>query len=137
MLAVEVLSLIPQKAPFVFIDKLLDYDECGAKTSFKIKAENVLVVNGMFTEAGIMENIAQTAAARAGRLALKEGKPVIAGYIGSVKNFEVFNVPKVNEELITEIKIENQVFNITIISGIVTCNNVLIAQCEMNIFIGS
>ena len=119
------------------VDDLLTNDEINTKTSFKVKASNVLVVNGTFTEAGIMENIAQTAAARAGYLALKENKPVTAGYIGSVKNFEVLDMPKVGDELFTEIKIENRVFDVTVISGTVTCNHVLIARCGMNIFIGS
>jgi predicted hotdog family 3-hydroxylacyl-ACP dehydratase len=133
----EILSLIPQRPPFVMVDELLAYDELHTTSSFKVKVDNVLVVNGMFTEAGIMENIAQTAAARAGYLATKENRSVIAGYIGSVKNFEVFNLPKVNDELITDIKIENHVFDVTVISGTVTCKGVLIARCEMNIFIGN
>ena len=119
------------------IDKLVGCDDTCSITTLQVKAENVLVYNGELSEAGLMENIAQTAAARAGYLALKENKPVTAGYIGSVKNFEVLDMPKVGDELFTEIKIENRVFDVTVISGTVTCNHVLIARCGMNIFIGS
>jgi predicted hotdog family 3-hydroxylacyl-ACP dehydratase len=132
----EISSLIPQKAPFVIVDKLLAYDEFSAKTSFKVTAENVLVVNGELTEAGLLENIAQTAAARAGYVAINENKPVTAGYIGAVKNFEVFDLPKPGDNLITEVRIENQVFDVTIISGEISCNGVVIAKSEMNVFNG-
>ena len=44
----------------------------------------MLVSNGEFSEAGLMENIAQTAAARAGYIAVMENKPVAIGYIMSV-----------------------------------------------------
>ena len=57
------------------------------------------------------------------------------GYIGAVKNFEVFDLPRVNEELETEITITNQIFDITVITGMVTCNERPIARCEMKIFI--
>ena len=82
-----------------------------------------------------MENIAQTAAARAGYIAHKENKPVEIGYIGAVKNFEIFGLPEINNELLTEIKIEGNLFNVSMISGKVWCDNKLIAQCEMNVFI--
>jgi predicted hotdog family 3-hydroxylacyl-ACP dehydratase len=131
----NILSLIPQKPPFVMVDKLLLCDEFSTKTTFRVDEKNVLVINGEFTEAGLMENIAQTAAARAGYFALSQNKPVSVGYIGAVKNFEIFDLPKVNDELVTEIKIENQVFDATIISGTVKRNDELMAQCEMNIFI--
>ena len=117
------------------VDKLLLCDEFSTKTTFRVDEKNVLVNNGEFTEAGLMENIAQTAAVRAGYFALIQNKPVSVGYIGAVKNFEIFDLPKVNDELVTEIKIENQVFDATIISGTVKRNYELMAQCEMNIFI--
>jgi len=118
------------------VDELLHCDESCTRTAFHIREENVLVANGEFTEGGLMENIAQTAAARAGYLAMRENKPVLPGYIGAVKNFEVFGLPKVNNDLVTEISIENQVFDVTVISGIVMCNDIIVARCEMNIFIG-
>lgn len=117
------------------VDELVFSDEYITRTSFRISGDNVLVVNGEFTEAGLMENIAQTAAAGTGYIAQAGNKPVALGYIGSVKNFEVFELPKVNDELLTEVKIEEQVFDMTVISGTVKCNDVLMARCEMNIFI--
>jgi predicted hotdog family 3-hydroxylacyl-ACP dehydratase len=130
----DIIDLIPQKPPFVMIGKLLSVDETSIKSSFVIVADNVFVKNNIFQEAGLMENIAQTAALRAGYIAQAENKPVLVGYIGAVKDFEVFNLPTVGDELITEIKIEDQVFDVTIISGKVWCNEQLLAQCEMKVF---
>ncbi len=48
----------------------------------------------------------------------------------------LFELPKVDVELINEIKIENQVFNVTILSGKVYSNGNLLASCEMKVFIG-
>jgi predicted hotdog family 3-hydroxylacyl-ACP dehydratase len=130
----DILLLIPQRPPFVMVDKLLSSDENSTQTAFCVNEENVLVVEGKFSEAGLMENIAQTAAARAGYIAMMENKPVAVGYIGAIKNLEIFDLPKINDELVTEVKIENQVFDVTVISGTVRRNDIVMAQCEMNIF---
>ena len=133
----DIIHLIPQKHPFVMVSKLLYIDEVTTKSCFIVNPDNVFIKNGIFQEAGLMENIAQTAALRSGYIASTENKPVEIGYIGAIKDFEVFSLPKANDELITEIKIENQVFNVTVLLGKVWHNNKLIAQCEMKVFIGT
>lgn len=131
----NILSLIPQQPPFVMVDNLLHSDETFTRTSFLVKKENILTSNGRFTEAGLLENIAQTAAARAGYTALEANEPVKAGYIAAIKNFEVFALPEIDDTLETEIKIEEMIFNVTVVTGTVHCRGQLAAQCEMKIFI--
>lgn len=131
----DILLLIPQRPPFVMVDKLLSCDENSSKTTFRVDKENVLVMKGEFSEEGVIENIAQSAAAQAGYLAMMQNIPVKVGYISMVKNLEIFELPKINDELITEVKIENQVFDMTVISGIVRSDDKVIAQCEMNIIL--
>src|ERR1700761_8620812 len=131
----SILALIPQKPPFVMVDELLFSDDSITKTGFKITPDNVFVINGEFSEAGLMENMAQTAAAGSGNMARIEERPVATGYIGQVKNLQIFALPKVGDELLTETKMEVQVFDAGIVSGRVWCNDELLAQCEMKIFI--
>jgi predicted hotdog family 3-hydroxylacyl-ACP dehydratase len=128
-------SLIPQRPPFVMVDTLLYSGETITRTGFNIRPDNIFVEAGKFKEPGLVENIAQTAAARAGYISHTAGKPVLTGYIGAVKNLQIFSLPKTGDELITEITIENQIFDVTLISGKISCNETLIAQCEMKIFI--
>lgn len=117
------------------IDQLSYSDEGRTCTQFKVHPENIFVEAEVLSEAALVENIAQTAAARAGYIAQSENKPVLVGYIGAVTNLQVFNLPVVNDVLETEIIIENQVFDVTLISGNVKCRGNLLAQCEMKIFI--
>lgn len=128
-------SLIPQKPPFVMVDKLMGVTETATTTGFTITADNIFVKNGVFKEPGLVENIAQTAAAGAGYVSYTQNKPVLVGYIGAVNNLQVFALPATGDELITEITTENQIFDVTLISGKITCNGQLIAQCNMKIFI--
>ncbi|HEY0298144.1 MAG TPA: 3-hydroxyacyl-ACP dehydratase [Arachidicoccus sp.] len=131
----NILSLIPQRPPFVMIDELLHVDETIARSSFVIKEENILTENGTFSEAAIVENIAQTAAAHAGYFSLIKKGNVALGYIGAIKNLQIFSLPNVNSLLMTEVRIVDQIFDVTLISGKVFCSDKLIAACEMKIFV--
>jgi len=116
------------------IDALLTVDEKGATGVFKISEKNLFLGDGFLAEAALIENIAQTAAARIGYVSLNENKPAPIGYLAAVQNFEVFSLPKLNDEITTEISIENVIFNVLIISGKIMCNNENIAACNMKIF---
>lgn len=132
-----ILSLIPQRPPFVMVDNILISDETKTISVFKICKENIFIENGKLKEPGLVENIAQTAAAHAGYKAQKDNKAVQLGYIAAIKNLSIKSLPKINDEIITEISIENQIFNVSLVYGKITCNDQLIAQCEMKIFISN
>ena len=136
MITIDIIeTLIPQRPPFVMIDKLLSLGESITTTGFTIREDNIFVEDGQFKEPGLVENIAQTAAARAGYISQTENKLVLVGYIGAVNSLQIFMLPKTGDELITEITIENQIFDVTLISGKITCNGLRVAQCKMKIFI--
>ena len=131
----NIIEFIPQKRPMVMIDKLVYSDDKKTETSFLIKEDNIFCENGFFCEPGLIENIAQTAAARQGFKIKKEKSDVLTGYIGAIKNLKIYFLPGVNTEINTEIIIENKILGVTIISGRVRCNNKVVAECEMKIFI--
>ena len=133
--AQNILSCIPQRAPFVLVDKILFSDDSITRSEFFVLDDNIFVENGCLKEPGLVENIAQTAAARAGYISLLEDKPVSLGYIGAIKNLEIYFFPSTGDKLLTEITIENQIFDVTLISGKITCNEKPVAKCEMKIFI--
>jgi predicted hotdog family 3-hydroxylacyl-ACP dehydratase len=103
-------------------------------TSFLVDADNILVNQGCFTEAGLVENIAQTAAFHAG-YNRDLSKPVQLGFIGALKDLKIYILPKVADWLTTTITITHQVMGATVIEGKVVCNGQLMAEVEMKIFI--
>ncbi|HMH32261.1 MAG TPA: hypothetical protein VK543_04480 [Puia sp.] len=132
-----ILQFIPQRSPFVMVDQLLYTDEHSARSTFQVRAENIFVEDGELAEPGLVENIAQTAAARIGYICQQEKRPVPLGYIGAVQNLEIMALPKINDQIETEISIKNQIFDVTIISGTVLCRGMLVARCDMKIFISN
>jgi len=130
----ETQQLLPQKKPFVLIDTLVWTDGKRTRSSFRVPADHVLLEDGKLTEAGITENIAQTAAAGAGYTCMQESRPVPVGYIGLVRGLEIFSRPVVSDALVTEVTVDEAIGGITSISGKIHCGEQLVAQCEMRIF---
>ena len=133
----DILSLIPQRFPFVMVDTLIAADDMSATTSYGVQPGHIFMENDRLTEPALIENIAQTAAARMGYLCSLANEPVPVGFIGAVQHLEIFELPATGSVLETTITIKNQVFDVTIISGTVSCNGKLMAKCDMKIFINS
>jgi predicted hotdog family 3-hydroxylacyl-ACP dehydratase len=128
-------TIIPQRPPFVMIGELIHCDEESSASTFTVTSDNIFLSNNELQEPALVENIAQTAAARAGYMALQENRPVAIGYIGAIQQLEILDLPKTGDLLNTEIRVMNQVFDVTLISGKVSTAGKLLASCEMKIFI--
>ena len=131
-----ILELIPQRRPFVMVDSLIYCDLSITRTQLEVRADNIFNDGGRLSTAGICENIAQTCAARLGYLSLASGQPVKLGYIGAISNMQVFRTPVTGETMVTEIKVLQEVFNITLVHAVVKCGDELIAQTDLKIALG-
>jgi len=134
-LEANILPLIPQRPPFVMVDTLETCDDESATTCFSVVDTNIFIENGKLGEPAVVENIAQTAAARMGYICRRESKPVPVGFIGAVQNLVIKKIPQTGDVLETTITIKNQIFNATLITGSVSVNGEEIATCDMKIFI--
>ncbi len=133
---IQIETLIPQHAPFIMIGALTHFDKTITCTSFTIANDNIFVEEGLFTESGIIENIAQTCAARMGYInTYIISDTVKLGFIGAIKNLVIEELPKVGETLSTTIEVVNEVFALTLVNAKVEIGDKLIASCEMKISI--
>ena len=131
----EILDYIPQKQPMVMIGKLLRVDGKRTVTSLTIGKENLFCNEGTFSEAGLIENIAQTAAAGAGYRSLLKNEPPPRGFIGGIRNLVIHSLPILGDLLFTEVTLDHEIFDATIITGKSSVNDKLVIECEMKIFI--
>ena len=131
----EITRYIPQRNPIVMIHDLVEAGEDFAVTRLVIEADNIFVSEGCLLEPGLVENIAQTAAAQVGYQCALKNIPVPLGYIAAIKDLEIFSRPKQNSAIVTSVRIVNQVLNVTIIEGKVEQEGKLMCSCEMKIFI--
>ena len=124
-------TLIPQKKPFVMVDKLLQYSDKNIQSGFTLTKENILVKEQRFSAAGLIENMAQTIALHTGYKYFLAQKPAPTGYIGAIKKAEVFELPPVASELTTSVEILHDIMGVTLVKASVTCNGTVVAQSEM------
>jgi predicted hotdog family 3-hydroxylacyl-ACP dehydratase len=128
-------DLIPQKAPFIFVDQLVYLDENTSRAVFQIPEENIFVKSGFFSTSGMVESMAQTAAAGTGYLAIKNNKKVPVGYIGAVQKLEVMDWPPAKAQITLEINLITNILQVSLVLGTVKCNGKVMASCEMKIFV--
>jgi len=128
-------NLIPQKAPIVMIGKLLEVNGTKTVTSFILKTENIFCEKGLFREPGLIENMAQTAAAGVGYSSKRSGNEPPVGFIGGLRNLKIHELPAVESEIRTEVIVEHEVFDATVVSAKTYLDERCIAECELKIFL--
>ena len=131
---IDIHELLPQQEPFVMIGKLVYFDKTLTVTETLLSEENIFVDDGRFSASGLMENIAQTCAARIGyvnKYILKKG--IQLGFIGAVRNFEVKSLPRVGDTIVTRVEVKEEIFGMTLASSTIECNGEVLVSTEMKI----
>ena len=138
---------VPQYPPFLMVDTLESFEENKAVSSFTITSSNILNENATFSDSGILENIAQTCALHAGykfRQLINESSSTDSantkapvGFIGSIKDYTATQTVGVGDTIYTHAIIEHAIGPASVVRGNVYLRDVLIATCEMKIFLAA
>lgn len=131
---IDIHELLPQREPFVMVDKLVYFDEKTTTTSFLVREDNLFVENGRLNACALAENIAQTCAARLGyvnKYILKRGIQI--GFIGAVKDLKVIDTPVVGDVLTTTIHVLEQIMGLTLVTAVIRIGDRVVTTAEMKI----
>ena len=129
----DILALIPQRPPMVMVDRLLHCDTVVTQTELTIREDNIMVENGHLSEIGLIENIAQTCAARMGYINLSSGKEVRVGVIGALRDMEIHTLPAVGRTIPTRIEVSDEVFGMTLAQAESRCGDTILASGTIKI----
>lgn len=133
--AIDVLTLLPQRPPFVMIDCLTHFDEVLTASRFSVRADNLFMGDdGVLNSCALVENIAQTCAARMGYInqyILKNS--VKLGFIGDIKHLKVLREARLGEELRTEVAVVQEVLQMTLVKATVKVGDETIVTADMKI----
>lgn len=131
-------DLIPQKAPFVMVDTLNYFSDTEVVANLTIAADNIFCNEAVFTEPGLIENMAQTVALHTGYDFFRKGERAPTGYIGSVKKATIYSLPKLGDTIITKATILHEFMGVTMVSITVSdVNGKEIASSEMKTVIAN
>jgi predicted hotdog family 3-hydroxylacyl-ACP dehydratase len=124
-------NLLPQKCPFVMVDKMYSFTETSLVAGLKIENDNIFSDNDTFLEAGLIEHMAQSVALHTGYQFFLKNETAPTGYIGSIKEIEIKKLPKVNDTIQSTITILQEFAGITLVDIVTYLNNEEIANGQM------
>lgn len=130
---INMIDIIPQRTPFVMVDKLIYFDPITTISEFTICEDNIFLSENKFSSTGLIENIAQTCAARIGYMNRLQKESIKIGYIGSVKNLKILGNPDTGDTIRTQVTVREEVFKMTLVDAEVTLNGEIIVRAEMKI----
>ncbi len=112
--------------------------ECGddeaCRSELDIDESNMFLAEGQVAAEGIVEHIAQTAAAYIGYRRKQAGEDVNLGFIGDIKRCSFGDtMPTAGQTVTTEMRVVSQVGNITMISAESKVDGELVASCRMKL----
>ena len=118
------------------ISRLTQFDMTRTVTETEVKADNLFVEDGAWSASGLIENIAQTCAARIGyvnKYILKKGIQI--GFIGAVRNLEIADLPHVGDTITTIVDVREEVFGMTLADAVVKKGDETLVTTEIKIAI--
>lgn len=132
--ALDIHTVLPQQEPFVMVGSLVHFALETSTTETRIAPDNIFVENGCFSAFGMMENIAQTCAARIGfynKYILL--RPVEIGYIGAIREYVVHKLAPAGSLLTTTVDVEEEIFGMTMASATVRCGDEVLATARIKL----
>ncbi|RZJ66821.1 MAG: ABC transporter permease [Flavobacterium sp.] len=124
---IDITRYLPHRTPFLMVDTIVRMDDEVVETVFEIKSDNLFIQpDGLFAEAGLIENAAQTCSAIVAKGYYVdenlEDKPDtnVIGFISAIKTLKIHALPKAGSTIKTKS---------TLISNFVTDDYSL---CTMN-----
>ena len=119
-------------------DLILEICKTNVITSLEITESNIFLENNYFTESGLTEHMAQTCSSIFGLSFFECENPEfkkLIGFITNIKKMKIFGLPKLGETIISKAEKISEYENICHISCATFCNDVLLAEAEINMFI--
>ena len=131
---IDIHELLPQQEPFVMVGSLISFDEVKTVTETTIAADNIFVDDGRFSASGLIENVAQTCAARIGFVnKFILGNGITIGVIGAVRKLVINALPAAGQTITTTVEIVSEVFGMTLAKATVTCEGEELLSTEIKI----
>lgn len=131
--SIPITDLIPQRPPFVMVDKVLSCDNTDAITEFVVREDNIFLDDMKLSPAGIIENMAQSCAARMGCISRLSSGPIKIGFIGDIRDCTILRQPDCHETLTTHVEVIEEVFNLTLANVETKIADETIASARMKI----
>lgn len=130
-------SLIPQKFPFVMVDKLLSFSENEVVAGLTVSEDNIFFNAGKFQESGLIEHMAQSVALFTGYQFYLKNEPAPTGYIGSIKSITIVELPVLGDKIETTVNVLQEFMGVTLVDIVSKVNDTEIVRGQMKTVLAS
>ena len=140
----DIKKFLPHRPPFLMVDHLLSIDDEHVSTSFTIKPDCIFNDHGVFNEAGMIENAAQTCSSIVGKSYFEEGdlegkSAKLIGFISAIKKITVHACAQVGATITTKAyimsRLNTEQFTMCAINCSIFENDTELLACEINLVI--
>lgn len=131
---IDVHEILPQQDPFIMVGCMTHFDPTVSITETVVNESNIFVDDGRLSPSGMLENIAQTCAAKIGfynKYILHNDVQV--GFIGAVRNYTVYSCPAVGSTITTRVDILEEIFGMTLASARIMYGQDTLAVAEIKL----
>ena len=129
----------------LMVDLILEMNDERVVTVFQIKEDNIFIQNDVFTEAGLIENMAQTCSSVVAQdYFIDENKQdkigvEVIGFISAIKTLKIHSLPKVGSGLTTKATLVSKFITDSYSLCTMNCQTFsaeeLLLEGEINLFI--
>ena len=141
----QILDYLPHRDPMVMLDGAemtveppvpLKGEECTVVyATLLVKETNWFFADGVLTESGLMEHMAQSVCVCIGLRANNEQLRTQIGYLAEVKNMTINRLPMAGEQLRTRVEVVALVDEAIVVSAETQVNTETIAKGMLTIFV--
>lgn len=126
-------AYIPQRAPFIMVDNLIEATAERFETDFRVLPDNIFLEGNTLREFALIENIAQSCAAGIAFLNRSIEHEPKDGLMGGLAKLKVHQLPKANDLIFTQITVLHQLGNMYLCKGENYVGNDIYLECEIKL----
>lgn len=130
-------ELIPHRNPMLMINTLYLYMTDRIEAGLHLSENNLFIQEGLFLEAGIIENMAQTVALHTGYSFFLKNEKAPIGYLGAIKKISIEQLPKLGDQIITKAQIIHEFMGVTLVEVETFLQDRCIARAEIKTVLAS
>jgi len=135
-LPIAAVTLLPHRPPMILVDQLVEFADDSGVVTASIQQDNIFVDGtGLMESAAVIELVAQAYATIKGCNDTIKKIPVRRGFLVGGRGFKIYRCPQVGDRLSIAIETAAELDEFSVISGVITCAEEVIAEGSVKLWI--
>ena len=135
-LPLEAAKLLPHRPPMILVDQLIDFSSGKGRVTASVSRDDLFVGDdGQLESVALIELVAQAYATIKGYDDAVNRRPVQRGFLVGSRNFTIHRRARSGERLIIDINTAAQLDGFSVIDGVITCGDEVLAKGSIKLWL--